>query len=109
MMLESDQELVDTKQFKVDVEQEAEEAQGSFSVMIEDIESVLFEDGIIELERLLEAHAEAEKKACEQACHEDCQGCSSELKEDCEKECRSSCASCPGCNIFEGLEEEPKK
>ncbi|MCK4500724.1 hypothetical protein KAU11_09500 [Candidatus Babeliales bacterium] len=96
MMLEADKELSETKQFKADVEEEGREAQDGFRSMIDDITSVLQEEGITELAALLEAHKLAAQQ--EQACED----------EECdEKTCEPS-ASCSGSgsDIFKGLEVE---
>jgi len=103
MMLEADKELSDTARFKADVEEEGREAQDGFRSMIDDITSVLQEEGITELAALLEAHklAAQQEKACEDE----------ECDDDCEEGCEpSSCESCSGCgpDIFKGLEVESK-
>jgi hypothetical protein len=90
MLLEEGDELPETAQFKVDAEQDCLEAQEGFSLMINDIKEALIEDGIIELERMLEAHREEIDQE-------------SGSDEECDK---SSCSSCSGCNLFEGLELE---
>lgn len=103
MMLEEGYELEESKSFKADVEQEAEEAKEGFRSMIKDIKATLVEEGVGDLEKLLEAH----KAACEDA---ECkaQECADEECKD-EECCGSSCHTCPGCNIFEGLESETDK
>lgn len=116
MMLEEGHELTQTEAFKSEVEQEANEAMTNYRMMMDDIKAVLLEEGVEELESLLEAHAEArtrEQEAAQEA-HED-EGCQDESCKD--ESCKdqscspSSCSTCPGCNIFEGLEaklEDPK-
>lgn len=111
LMLDEKSELPDTKQFKADVAAEAEEVQQSFKEIMDDISGVLKEDGIKELELLLEAQATAqeEEEGEEEEDEEGCCGCcSDEEDEECdEEECGSSCGrSCGGCNIFKGLDVE---
>ena len=101
MMLEADKDLSETKQFKADVEEEGREAQDGFRSMIDDITSVLQEDGITELVALLEAHklAAQQEKACED------EECDDDSEDGCES---SACGLCSGCgpDIFKGLEVE---
>lgn len=98
MLLDDGYELTDTNRFKADVEQEAEQAKSSFKAMIDDVKATLLEEGIGELELLLEAHkAEMEQQENEE--EKDANGIE-------ESDCGSSCHSCSGCNIFEELEVE---
>jgi len=97
MMLEKGQELAETNRFKADIEGEAEQAKSGFHSMIDDIKIVLCEDGIKELEMILEAHAASQDEKEEV---EDDECCGSEIS-DC-----SCCTGCVGKNIFEGFEVE---
>jgi len=91
MILEEDTELEETVQFKVDVEQEAEEIKNEFRMLLQEIKEALLEEGIKELETFLEA-ARAERD--------------DEEPDEETSECGPSCNSCQGCNIFKGLEIE---
>jgi len=102
MMLEGGHELMETEKFKKDVEAESNEAQESFKSMVEDVKAVFEEDGIKELEMLLQAHVE-ERRQDEKAMEK----ISREAEEDEEEgKCEASCSSCKGCDIFEGVREE---
>jgi hypothetical protein len=96
MLVDKDHKILETEQFKTDVTGEAEESKKNFSLMIEDIKATLVEDGVKELEALLEAHMNEQASGEESECSTD--ECSAE-------EC-SACEGCEGVNIFEGLEEE---
>jgi hypothetical protein len=92
MLIDKDHKVLEIKQFKDEVDQEAEESKKNFSTMIEDVKATLLEEGIQGLEVLLEAHI-AEQK-------------SGESESECSTESCSSCNGCEGANIFEGLEED---
>ena len=97
LLIEDDSKVTDTKVFKKTIEQEAEQAQQEFQVMIDDIKSVLLEDGVQELEILLEAHLSTEENRSEE-----------EEEEDLCSDCSSACSG-GGCNIFKDFEIEKKK
>jgi hypothetical protein len=86
MLLEKDHDLTETKKFKVEVEQESDEAKRNFNLMLDDVKASLLEDGILALEAALEEHMAAKNKNDQDDC------------------CQSSCGSCDGCDIFEGLD-----
>lgn len=115
MMLEEGHELTDTKTFKTEVEEESAEVMTNYKMMIDDIKSVLVDEGVQELESLLEAHAEsrAREEQVAQSLSEEDESCEDEpCKDEPRKDescAPSSCASCSGCNIFEGLEVELSK
>lgn len=110
-------ELVETNQFKADVEAECAEAKDGFGKMIAEIKDVLLEEGVKELEVLLEAHAAAQAEEAEEgeegeglgccggttSCGGTCSDDECDEEEGCDE---SACASCPGCNIFQGVEEK---
>jgi hypothetical protein len=97
MLLDDGYELTDTNRFKADVEQEAEQAKSSFKAMVDDVKATLLEEGIGELELLLEAHkAEMERQENEKE-----ENGENGVEESA---CGSSCHSCSGCNLFEEFE-----
>ena len=87
MLLEDGEELPETAQFKVTVEQDCAEAKEGFAMMVNDIKDAFAEDGIVELKRMLEAHR-------------------AEITEESDEACESNCSSCSGCNIFKDFEKE---
>jgi len=97
MMLEDEKELPETKSFKEKVEHESEESQQSFKNMIEDIKEILTENGVTELEAVLEARLTGDPSFAEAS--------DGKLEEKNESENCGSCSSCEGCDIFGGLEE----
>lgn len=99
LMLEDGYEIEDSTAFKMEIEEEVEEAKEEFAGMREDILDVLSTGGVKELEEMLRVHKES-RKAEEEA---------DECDEDEDECCGGSCHSCKGCNIFEGIEEEEKK
>lgn len=94
MMLEDGTELPDIEEFKENVKEESEAARESFMAMMDDMKAVLEEDGIAELEALLEAHAMAAKESAgdEDVCDEE--------------ECSDDSSSCSGCDVFAGLNDK---
>ena len=117
MMLEDDHQLADTEEFQIDIEKETELTKKNFKVMMNDIKAVLIDEGIEELEIILEAHAvETEKEDeiesqdegedesssgfCNEKCHE------KNEKTSAPNSCCNSCNSRSGYNIFEGINEK---
>jgi hypothetical protein len=91
-LIDKEHKIIETEQFKKDVDEESEESKKNFSMMIEDVKATLIEEGIQGLEALIEAHI-AEQK-------------SGEDEDECGTESCSSCNGCDGTNIFGGLEED---
>ncbi|MBU1008024.1 hypothetical protein KKA53_03025 [Candidatus Dependentiae bacterium] len=102
-MLEGADELVETERFEADIEAEVEEVKAEYRAKIDDIKSALIEDGVKELEVLLEAYIAAQEAEEDDEDEED-ELCCGGSESDC-----SSCESCCGINIFEGLEDDAGK
>jgi tRNA nucleotidyltransferase/poly(A) polymerase len=96
LMLEDGYEVEDSNAFKIEIEEEVEGAKEEFAEMHADILEVLNSSGIKELEEMLRAYKESRK--VEEECEDD--------EDEC---CGGSCHSCPGCNVFDGLEIEEEK
>lgn len=103
-MIDESEDLSDTKAFTAEIEQEVAQVKAAYQARIDDIKQMLIEEGVKELEMMLEAYMAAQK-ANEQAEEDE----EDEIEE--ELSCEASeidCSSCPskcGTNIFEDLEE----